>query len=154
VIQNYVSDEEKLYRNVRGEGADEFFYDPTTGRLKIESKAFLDQQKEPSVDRAKLKNFDPQKSRIGKEDGVVTIITQEVRQIGDVVTNNNEGKKVNHAVDVNPDPISQNAAHARIVVVPRFFGSQSKKDKAFRLLRIALARLASQRGWTLEPQHS
>lgn len=154
MIQEFVSDEEKLYRNVRGEGSDEYYYDPTTGHLKIESKAFLDQQKEPSVDRAKLKNFDPQKSRIGKEDGIVTIITQEVRQIGDVVTNDNEGKKVNHAVDVNPDPIPENAAHARIIVVPEFFGSQSKKYKVFRLLRIALARLATQRGWTLEPKNS
>lgn len=153
MIKDYVSDEEELYRNVRGEGGDEYFYDPTTGHLIIESKAFLDRQKEPSVDRAKLKNFDPEKSKIGERDGVVTLITQEVRQMGDVVSADREGKKVNHAVDVSADPKPQNEAHALIVVEPKFFGSESKKSKAFKLLRVSLARLATKNGWILEPRN-
>lgn len=155
VTQNDVSTEEQLYRNVRGEGADEYFYDhPTTGHLIIDSKAFLDRDKEPSVDRAQLKNFDPEQSRIRGKNGVVTLLTQKVRQIGDVVTNDDEGRKVNHAVDVRADPTPQNETHARIVVEPKFFGFDGKKNKAFRLLRIALARLATQSGWTLEPGNS
>ena len=75
MTQDCVSDQEELYRNVRGEGADEYFYDPTTGRLIIESKAFLDRDTEPSVDRAQLKNFDPEQSRIRGKDGVVTLLT-------------------------------------------------------------------------------
>lgn len=153
MIQDCVSDEEELYRNVRGEGGDEYFYDPTTGHLIIESKAFLDRQKEPSVDRAKLKNFDPEKSRIGEEDGVVTLITHEVRQIGDVVSNGPKGNIVNHAVDVIADRKPQNDAHALIVVEPKFFGSGSKKSKAFKLLRVSLARLATKNGWILEPRN-
>ena len=154
MTQDNVSDKEELYRNVRGEGADEYFYDPTTGHLIIESKAFLDRDTDPSVDPAQLKNFDPEQSRIRGKDGVVTLLTRKVRQIGDVVTNDGKGGKVNHAVDVLADPTPQNEAHARIVVKPKFFGSDGKKNKAFRLLRIALARLATQRGWTLEPRNS
>lgn len=154
VTRDYVSDEEQLYRNVRGEGADEFYYDETTGNLVIESKAFLDPQKEPSVDRAKLRNFDPEKSRIGEKDGIVALITQKVRQIGNVTTNDDKGRQVNHAVDVSADPIPENEAHARIVVEPKFFGTESKRNKAFKLLRKALARLATQGGWTLEPRNS
>lgn len=154
MTQDCVSDQEELYRNVRGEGSDEYFYDPTTGRLIIESKAFLDRDTEPSVDRAQLKNFDPEQSRIRGKDGVVTLLTRKVRQIGDVVTNDGKGGKVNHAVDVRADPTPQNEAHARIVVKPKFFGSDGKRNKTFRLLRIALARLATQRGWTLEPGNS
>lgn len=154
VTQEYVSDEEELYRNVRGEGSDEYYYDETTGDLVIESKAFLDPQKEPSVDRAKLRNFDPERSRISEENGIVTLITKEVRQIGDVVTKDDKERQVNHGVDVRADPIPENEAHARIVVKPKFFGSGSKQKAAFKLLRKALARLATQSGWTLEPRNS
>lgn len=154
VTKDRVSDEEHLYRNVRGKESEECFPDPDTGRLIVASKAFLDKQKQPSVDRAKLRNFDPEQSRIEEENGIVTLVTQQVRQIGDVVTNDNDGGTVNHAVDVTADPIPKNEAHARIVVEPKFFGSKSKKDKAFKLLRIALARLATQSGWTLEPRNS
>ena len=154
VTRDYVSDEEELYRNVRGEGADEYYYDEATGDLVIESKAFLDPRKEPSVDRAKLRNFDPEQSRLNEENGIVTLITREVRHIGDVETNDDRGKQVKHAVDVSPDRISGNEAHALIVVEPDFFGTESKKNRAFKLLRKALARLATQRGWTLEPRSS
>lgn len=151
MTQDYVSDEEELYRSVRREQADEYFYDSTNGQLIIESKAFLDRNKEPSVDRAMLKGFDPRKSRIGENDGVVSLITGEVRQIGDVVSNVPDGSKLNHAIDVIAKPEPQNEAHALIVVQPAYFPSD-KKDKAFKLLRKALARLATQRGWTLEPK--
>ncbi len=154
VIQNCVLNEEKLYRSVRGEGADEYYYEQPTGRLIIESKAFLDRQKEPSVDRAKLNNFDPGKSRIREEDGVVTLIAHCVRQIGKVSTRDDECGEVNHVVDVKPDPISENKAHARIVVEPGFLGSKDKQKSAFKLLRKALARLATQSGWTLKPRNS
>ncbi len=37
------------------------------------------------------------------------------------------------------------------IVKPELFGSQNKQKKAFSLLQIALARLATKNGWTLEP---
>lgn len=92
VNQNCVSDEEELYRNVRGNlECEEYSYDPTTGCLTFLPKAFQDREKEPSGDRAKSRNFDPEQSRISEENGIVTLITREVRQIGNVVTNDNEG---------------------------------------------------------------
>ena len=149
-----VSDEEKLYRNVRGNlEYEEYSYD-TTGRLTFLPKAFQDPEKEPSVDRAKLRNFDPEQSRLKEENGIVTLITKEVRQIGDVKTNDDKGKQIKHAVDVSPDPIPGNKAHALIVVEPKFLGTESKKNRSFKLLRKALARLATRRGWTLEPRNS
>ena len=154
VTRDPVSDEEELYRNVRGKGSDEYYYDETTGDLVIESKAFLDPQREPSVDRAKLRNFNPEQSRLSEENGIVTLISQEVRQIGDVVTSDDKGRQVNYAVDVSAAKIPGNKAHALIVVEPNFFGSESKKSRTFKLLRKALARLATQSGWTLEPRNS
>ena len=154
VTRDPVSDEEELYRNVRGKGSDEYNYDETTGDLIFRPQAFKDREKEPSVDRAKLRNFDPEQSRLREENGIVTLITQEVRQIGDVKTKDDKGKQVKHAVDVSAAPLPENKAHALIVVEPEFFGSGSKQKAAFKLLRIALARLATRRGWTLEPRNS
>ena len=85
------------------------------------------------------------------------LLTEEVRQIGEVESNAPKGNKVNHTVDVIPaskspeDP--ENKAHALIVVEPKYLSSD-KKGKAFGLLRKALARLATKRGWTLEPTSS
>ncbi len=153
VPEDHVLDDEKLYRNVRGNLAeDEYFHHPETGQLIITPKAFLDREKEPSVDRAKLRDFNPAQSRIPGS-GIVTLVTKEVRHIGTVQTNIPEGTTLKHAVDVKPDPIpSENKAHALITVTPEFFGSDNKKKKAFKLLRKALATLASKNGWTLEAE--
>jgi len=155
VTQDFISDGEELYRNVRRDDeADEYFPDPTTGRVIITSQAFLDKpQNEPSVDRAKLKNFEPQKSLLKENNGVVSLIAGEVRQIGDVKSEEPKGSHIDHAVDVIHDPKPENDAHSKIVVEPNYFYSD-KKGKAFRLLRKALARLATKRGWTLEPKGS
>ena len=154
----YVSDDEELYRNVRPEeDAREYYYDPTTGRLIITSQAFLDIKKEPSVDRAKLKDFDPRNSLLNENNGILSLITEEVRQVGEVKTKENGETRIIHTVDVIPDPnppeAPDNDAHSRIVVEPKFLPSD-RQDKAFKLLKRALARLATNRGWTLEPKIS
>lgn len=158
VSQDYVSNDEELYRNVRGEEeADEYYHDPNTKRLVITSKAFLDRKKEPSVDRAKLKNFDPRNSLLRENNGIISLITEEVRQIGNVKSNDQKGNEFSHAVDVladpNPPDDPGNNAHSLIVVEPKYLSSD-KKGKAFQLLRRSLARLATERGWKLEPQRS
>jgi len=152
VSDDHVSDDEELYRNVRGKlTEDEYFYDPHTGRLIITAQAFRDKKKEPSVDRAKLRDFNPEQSRIPGS-GIVSLVTEDVRHIGMVETKDPAGKTVKHAVDVEAAPIpSENEAHALITVKPEFFGSGNKQTKAFALLRKALATLASKNGWTLEP---
>ena len=81
-----ISDEEQLYRSVRGEPRDnEYTYD-STGKLKIRSNAFRDRNKKPSVDRANVREFNPSLSRLDNTDGIVTLLTADVRAIGDVVT--------------------------------------------------------------------
>ena len=158
MTQDYVSDDEELYRNVRGEeDADESRINPNTGRLEFTSQAFLDRKSTPSIDRAKLKNFEPRQSLLSDTNGIVSLITEEVRQIGTVVSKNKKGKNINHAVDVIHDPKPpedpQNKAHSLIVVEPKFLSSD-KQGKAFKLLRKALAILATRRGWKLEPSDS
>ena len=145
-----ISDEEQLYRSVRAElSAHEYTYD-STGRLKFRSNAFRDRNKKPSVDRANLRDFDPSLSRPNETDGIVTLPTGDVRAIGDVTTRIDDNT-VRHRVDVEYSPRAQNSAHSQIVICPEYFGSTTKQENAFYLLRVALARLATKMGWTLEP---
>ena len=145
-----ISGEEQLYRSVRGEIRDnEYTYD-STGRLKIRSDAFRDRNKKPSVDRANLREFNPSLSRLNETDGIITLLAADVRAIGDVTTHIDE-RPVSYRVDVEYAPLAQNPAHSQIVVYPEYFGSKTKQKNAFYLLRVALARLATKRGWTLEP---
>lgn len=145
-----ISNEEHLYRSVRGElRENEYTYD-SIGRLKIRSNAFRDRNKKPSVDRANLREFNPVLSRLDVSDGIVTLLTADVRAIGGVNTRIDE-TSVAHEVDVEYAPLEQNPAHAQIVVRPEYLGSKKKQENAFHLLRVALARLATINGWTLRP---
>jgi hypothetical protein len=102
-----VQDDEKLYRNVRGElKYDEYSYDDT-GKLIIHSTAFRDTCKKPSVDRAKLKKFDPVLARLNPTNGIVSVMTDKVRSIGEVKTKIKGTDTVVHAVDVIYDPIPE-----------------------------------------------
>ena len=145
-----VRDDEELYRSVRSESeVEEYFLD--RGKLIIRPAAFNDKSKKPSVDRAELKGFDPSLSKHNETDGIVSLITGEVRAIKEVKTNTQD-KDVRHAVDVIYEPTPKNHAHSQIIVDPEFFDTESKQKKTFRKLRVALARLATENGWTLEPQ--
>ena len=147
---NFVKDNEELYQRVRSESKfEEYFID--RGKLIINPAAFNDPYKKPSVDRAELKEFNPSLSRLDKTQGIVSLITGDVRAIKDVETNT-EDREVIHAVDVIYDPIpEENLAHSQIIVNPEYFGTNSKQKKIFRKLRVALAKLATKNGWTLEP---
>ena len=150
---NFIHDNEELYRSVRAKIEDgEYYYNE--GKLVITSQAFRDRKQEPSVDRAKLRNFSPFLSKKSDTDGIVSIITKDVRSIGDVSTTTDDRRVTTHSVDVIYDPIydePKNLAHSQITVKPEFFGSNNKQKNSFRLLRIALARLATENGWTLKP---
>lgn len=154
VADDYISDDEQLYRNVRGDPAKgEFYVNEITGHLKITSQAFLDRENQkPSVDRAKLVNFNPKVLRLAGS-GIVTLIAEEVRQIGSVKTKGNGIQTIAHHVDVMPDPEPTNPAHVLIIVDPDYLSDPAKREKAFKLLRRALAKLATNRGWTLKPNH-
>lgn len=151
-----VWDDEELYRSVRsGLDAEEYIYHK--GKLRIRSNAFRDIGKKPSVDRAKLKDFNPFCSRLSDTDGIVSLIAGDIRIIKEVETKT-EDRDATHVVDViydpNPESEPENYAHSQIVVDPEFFGTSSKKKKTFYKLQRALARLATKRGWTLVPKTS
>lgn len=134
-VKELVQDDEELYRSVRG-NLKYKEYSIQNGKLRIESAAFMDRYRKPSVDRAKLKNFEPHLSQQSPTDGVVSLKTIDVRAAVD-----------GHAVDVIADPTSQNPAHAKILIVDlELLESKSKQKKAFKLLRIALAILANKNG--------
>ena len=145
-----VQDNEELYRNVRGKLKDNE-YSIQEGKLIIGYRAFWDRSKKPSVDRAKLKDFDPASALLCKTNGIVSIKASDVRAIGTVKTKHENEVRADHAVDVIPDPTCENPAHSIIIVKPELFDSQSKQRNAFKLLQIALAGLATKNGWTLEP---
>ena len=145
---DYVRDNEELYRSVRGKLEDKE-YILNDGKLRILPKAFSDRHRAPSVDRAILK-ANPSLSRLHDTDGIISLIAGDVRALGEVESKT-EDKQIVHAVDVIYDPTPANPAHSKIAVTPEFFGSTNKQKYAFRLLRIALAELATKNGWTLPP---
>ena len=153
MAENTVTDEERLYRNVRGNiECDKYNYS-SSGELIVTRNAFKDTNKSPSVDRAILLGNDPNKSKKSPSDGIVMLVTAKVRKIGDVFTSINDDEKVFHSVNVIPDHTEDNRAHALVTVDPDFFASNNKQEKAFKRLKIALARLATKNGWTIEPNN-
>ena len=138
-----VQDNEELYRRVRKNSEKPYRYSyDDIGVVTIHSTAFFDPNKQPSVDRAKLNGFNPVLSKENETDGIVSLIAGEVRAI----------PIEDHTVDVIYAPISGNSAHSQITITPEGTISNTKQRKAFRTLRKALARLATKRGWTLEPE--
>lgn len=77
---DFVRDEEELYRSVRGELNKEYFYNDA-GKLIIQSVAFLDRNRQPSVDRAELREFNPALSKKDETDGIVSLIAGDIRAI-------------------------------------------------------------------------
>lgn len=145
-----VRDDELLYRSVRSESeVEEYFFD--RGKLIIRPAAFNDKHKKPSVDRAELREFDPSLSKLNETDGIVSLIAGDIRAIKKVKTKVEDGN-VAHAVDVIYDPTPENSAHSQIIVAPEFFGTGSKQKSTFKKLRVALATLATENGWTLAPK--
>lgn len=147
---DHVQDDEELYRSVRGKLEDKE-YSSQKGKLIIEPAAFQDRYKQPSVDRAKLIDYNPALSQKSETDGIVGIRAGEVRAIGTVKTRISNENVDDHAVEVVPNPTGENPAHAKIIVKPEFWGSNNKQKNAFKLLRIALAKLATKNGWIIEP---
>ncbi len=147
---DFVEDEEELYRNVRGAlESEEYSYDDT-GELLIQPGAFRDPGKQPSVDRAKFIGYSPSDALLHPSNGIVSLLAKDVRAIADVVTTTKD-TRVKHNVDVVYDPIPKRPSHSVITVSPDFFDSNTKQRKAFKSLQKALARVATRNGWTLQP---
>lgn len=122
--ENYVADEEILYRSVRV--SDCTWQD---GQIEISSQAFNDASREISVNRAKLRPAD--ETRLSPTDGVVRLIAREVRDIQSVTFNGQV-----YQIDVRPAPIPDNPSHALIIGVPAL------ENTPFKKLKTALKKIA------------
>ena len=147
-----VEDDEELYRNVHGDPQfDEYYYD-VEGKLIFQRAAFNDTDKKPSVDRAKMVGDNPSDALLNPTNGIVSLLAKDVRAITGVKTTV-ENETTVHAVDVVYDPECERLAHSIITVKPEYPKVGNQQKKAFRRLRTALARLATQNGkWTVQPK--
>jgi len=150
IAPDRVEDSEVLFRSVE-DGKNYAWIEG--GQLKVSSQAFMDRNNKPSVDRARLVNDDPGRSQKSASDGILQLLTVEVRA-EPVVENNQDGDPVaNYLVKVDPDPIPpggplpENPAHALISLTPN-----TENKKLFRKLRERLALLAMRRPWAVNPQ--
>ncbi len=135
---NLVDDDEHLYRNIRAR------YGGAGNPPRVDPEGFFDDEKKPSVDRAAICGFNPVHTR-RDTDGVALLIAGEIRGIDDI---NLEAPLRRFAVDVIPDELPTNPAHAKIVLDPWM-----DHKKLFRRLRHSLARLAERRPWAIPPEY-
>lgn len=148
--KSYVTDDEILYRRI----LDEFYVPQDDGTVKFTSQAFSDVQFRTSVDRAKLCDNDPKRTRGKFSGGVVSLVTSDVRAIDDLKQYDKHQNPiqpfivdVEHVPIIN-DPIEpENRAHAEIHTKP-----ECPNSKVFKRLRERLVLQANHRQWELEPQ--
>lgn len=147
-----VADQEKVYRRVRQIVAGQVCYHTDGDRVNFSQAAFNDPAQEPSLDRARLRP-DPQLCRLSAEDGIVALQATAIRGVGPISkmagkkpARDSQGRPISYDVDVVSDPHFGNCSHAVVVAVPGSIGGS-----AFKRLKDALARLASDAGWTVEP---
>ncbi|MBR8828430.1 MAG: hypothetical protein DSM107014_11120 [Gomphosphaeria aponina SAG 52.96 = DSM 107014] len=140
-----VADEEVLYRCVFY-GKNNYKIDENN-EIRVSSQAFTDRNQRPSVDRASLCNNNPKYSQKDSKDGVVSLITRDVRLIDTVIQNDKKGKEeFTYKIDVKSRPLDENHAHAQIEPNPEY-----RNKTPFRKLLERLAYLANQRGWEIPP---
>jgi len=135
---DYVCDSELLYRGVPNQPG--IHYLPISGGgYRVSRAAFEDRRRQPSVDRAKLRDYDPEKSKKGPDYLVVSLTAGGVRRI--------EG--FSRTIDVMPDPNPpedpDNPAHA-LIMVDRPFDSNKQFDR----FKKALAIVANS-NWEIPP---
>jgi SepF-like predicted cell division protein (DUF552 family) len=119
------------------------------GRWRLSSQAFSDRRLQPSVDRAHLCNSDPYFTQKAPNDGVVSVVAAEVREIKDIIQNDASGKPIlTHVIDVIPQAIiPDNPSHAIIDASPAY-----SNQRVFRRLLERLREIAERRGWMIEPK--
>ena len=97
---------------------------------------------EPSVDRASKHNNDPSKTQGDVGNGVIKLLAGDVRDM-DIDY---------HKIDIKPDPLDENPAHSRIIMMPNVNKVSSDMQKRLRQkFRENLALISNQLGWVIEP---
>lgn len=133
---DYIENDEELYRRIElnelNTKTPPHYTIKASGEIKIESAAFLGGER-PSVDRAKLKCFKPEKTKKNVTDGIISIIAEDVRSIS----------IQDYTVCVEYKPIDGNKAHSEIIISPNRDGiSNSRRKSALSDLRRGLAHIA------------
>ncbi len=129
---DYVGDDELLYRCVK-----RVHWKPTNDGFRLSSQAFTDPNHRISVDRAKMCHHDPEYSQTDETDYVRSLLTSDVRAIGNVAKFQNNERIVQYAIDVDAAPIPGNTAHAEIYAHP-----QISSKGVFRRLQESLVHLS------------
>ncbi len=147
LVGDIVYNDEILYRRVLYDRK-HYKIDQEKGIVRISSQAFADRTCKPSVDRAKLCNFDPTHTQKEEKCAVVSLLTYDIRMIDAVIERDKNGNEVErHRIDVIPDEMENNKAHALIVPDPAY----RKPKQVFRKLLEALVRLSSEQEWKILP---
>jgi hypothetical protein len=142
-MATFVEEDETLYRRIVYKT--ENWHIDDVGELRVTQTAFSDPQNKPSVDRAALCGNNAEWTQQGDDrNGVVSLLTYEVRAIADSVTNSQP--PVAHHIDVIHVPEEDNYAHAQIEAAPAIASKGT-----FKRLRVSLAILANKRGWLIKP---
>jgi len=143
--EDSVADDEILYRSIRAGRGGEYYIDQD-GILRFTSQAFNDKSREPSVDRAKMRNNNPTLSKKSPSDGIVSLVTSEIRAEKVPVDHSQNNNPTQYILDVIPKRLPDNDSHAVIVPNPEY-----KNDKAYKRVKEKLAYLAGKHGWTVTP---
>src|SRR5216683_84497 len=146
---DFVDDDEMLYRRIssRQHAVSPLYEYRDDGTIRIHSTAFSSRDFRISVDRAKLHDYNPQKAQEDESDGVVSLLTRDIRNIVGLARKVAGGCEVQFRIDVEPVPLPENAAHAEIYAIPGF---DYDSKTVFRKLRERLVQLAEER-WALLP---
>ena len=136
---DFVLDEEVLYRRVPDRPGD-FYIAIEGGRYRVTSGAFGDKRQQPSVDRAILRDNNPENSKRRQTDCVVSFTAGEVRAIRGFE------RTVDVVHDPNPPEDPDNPAHALIIAEQPF----TANNREFKRFKQALARIADSR-WEIPP---
>lgn len=148
MVEDFVADDEFLYRCIFYKTSDGTkTYKVEDNKVYVSISAFRDASLAPSVDRAILCEYNPTHTQKNLEDGVVSLICQDVRLIDAVVQKDSKGKEeFTYKIDVLPRPLPNNDAHAQIEPTPAY-----RSKSVFRKLLERLAFLANQREWEILP---
>jgi hypothetical protein len=142
-MATYVENNELLFRRIVYKA--ENWHVDESGGLRVTQTAFSDPQNRPSVDRTNLCDHNPHWTQQGDDrNGVVSLLTLEVRALADIVTNSQPPQS--HHIDVVHRPEPDNFAHAQIEADPAIASKGT-----FKRFRVSLAILANTRGWLIRP---
>lgn len=148
MVEDFVANNEFLYRCIFYKTSDgSKTYKVEGDKVYVSIAAFRDASLAPSVDRAILCEYNSTYTQKSPEDGVVSLICQDVRLIDSVVQKDSKGKEeFTYEIDVLPRPLPNNNAHAQIESTPAY-----RSKSVFRKLLERLAFLANQREWEISP---